>query len=67
MYSEDIYVEAIRKILLSKINERGYLVLKSIEDYSEFPNVKLNWNEYLLKDICENYIPEVKQLNFKRN
>lgn len=59
---DEAVVEAVKKIILEKINDNEYIALKSIEDYSVFPNIKYEWNTYILRDICEYYIPEVKEL-----
>lgn len=59
---DEAVVEAVKKIILEKINDNEYIALKSIIDYSVFPNIKYEWNTYILRDICEYYIPEVKEL-----
>lgn len=58
---EDV-IENFKEILLNKIDEKGYIALNTIEDYSTFPNIQYEWNTYILRDICEHYIPEVKEL-----
>ena len=57
----------IKNILVNKIEEKGYLALKNIKDYSQFPKINFEWNVYLLKDICEKYIPEIKLLKRQFN
>lgn len=59
---DESVVETVKEIILDKISENGYIALKSLDDYSIFPSIKYEWNTYILRDICEYYIPEVKEL-----
>lgn len=59
---EEEDIKIIKEMLLAELDKNEYLALKGIEDYSRFPNINLKWNQYLMKDICKNYIPEVKEL-----
>ena len=59
---DETAVEVVKKIILVKLNQNGYVALKSIDDYSCFPNINYKWNTYILRSICECYIPEVKEL-----
>lgn len=62
---EEEAIEQIKNTLLSMIYRKEYIALRAIEDYSNFPNIGYEWNSYLLNDICEEFIPEVKELKRK--
>lgn len=62
---EEDTLEMIKTKILDIISNNGYVALRAIKDYSDFPNVGYEWNSYLLRDILNNYISEVKELKRK--
>ena len=53
---EEDTLEMIKTKILDIISNNGYVALRAIKDYSDFPNVGYEWNSYLLRDILNNYI-----------
>lgn len=51
---------AIKKALKELIPDSGYLSLFSITEYDLFPNIKYEWNDFLVATIVKKFIPEIK-------
>lgn len=62
---EDV-ITSIRSNLRTLMSE-WYLPLVSIEDYSDFPETKYEWNSFLIESIVKKYLTEYKiiELEYK--
>ena len=50
----------INKEIESQIPASGYLALSTIGDYSRFPKVVFDWNEFLLESIVLKFLPDYR-------
>lgn len=58
-YIQEDTVSSIRSCLRMMMSD-WYLPLVSIEDYSEFPETRYEWNSFLLESIVKKYLAEYK-------
>lgn len=47
------------KLLLEKIESRGFLTASKIDDYISFPKTDFEWNPFLLRSLVEKYMDDM--------
>jgi hypothetical protein len=47
------------KLLLEKIESRGFIAVSKIDDYISFPKIDFEWNPFLLRSIVEKYMDDM--------
>ncbi|MDR2101756.1 MAG: hypothetical protein LBP43_04230 [Treponema sp.] len=55
---ENVIIETA-KLLLEKVNERGFLAVSKFDDYGLLPKTDFEWNPFLLRSFVEKYMDDV--------
>ncbi len=66
---DEIFIENLKTLLETLINDNKYLIISDTDIYKNFPVLKnkiFNWNDFLLKSLTQMYFSEYKILLIKR-